>query len=344
MSDELLKAFREASRVGPGEVDGLLASLASEIDAASARAGEPGEEPNVVTLHAAPPAGPVRATAPSPVRWWMPLGIGGAAAIGLAAAAALLLTLHSPSEPTPQPDSPVALRLDAEASSARIQVGAGTWLDYSGQGSVGGTAQRPLVEWERGRVRVEVDPDAGIDLVVHTREGEVRVLGTIFHVDRSALGTEVTVERGKVAVTCEGAPEQQLTIGLSATCLPTTAGGLLGRAHALRDATADPALVVGTLERGLELAEPGAVRNELRVLRMVVLSELGRVGPALDEAQAYLAEGQAQRRDEVHELAVGLAVGIADCEAARPALDALAPEADPRISTRIQECRDGAMR
>lgn len=53
----------------------------------------------------------------------------------------------------------------------------------------------------------------GDPFVVHTDDGDVRVLGTQFEVRLGAENTQVTVEQGRVGVDARGHAEQQLTAG-----------------------------------------------------------------------------------------------------------------------------------
>lgn len=210
--------------------------------------------------------------APRPHPWRWP-------ALALAALALAWLMLR------PQP-RPLDARLDApvmvtEALTTAVQ------LQYTGTGVVDGTDRAPRIHWEVGALRVEVDP--GVALSVETAEGLVTVLGTIFTVVRDARGTTVSVERGRVALSCVDHP---LDPGMSATCLPLRPAGLLARARALR---ADPPVALEAVDRGLRLARPGdPFRGELLALRVELLAPTDPEG-AHEAARTYLREGYLAR-------------------------------------------------
>lgn len=182
---------------------------------------------------------------------------------------------------------PLDARLDAvdtvtEALTSAVQ------LQYAGTGTVSGTERAPRIRWEVGELRVEVNP--GIALSVETDEGLVTVLGTIFTVVRDARGTTVSVERGRVSVSCA---DHVLEPGMSATCLPRRPAGLLARARALR---ADRPGALDAVTRGLALAKPGdPIRGELLALQVQLLAP-DDPQAARAAAQAYLDEGYLARQ------------------------------------------------
>ena len=133
-----------------------------------------------------------------------------------------------------------------------------------------------------------MDPQAGLSVTVETTDGEIRVLGTVFRVERSALGTAVDVTRGQVEVNYEDQSSHRLMSGNQALCMPTSAAGLLGRARAI---TGQPELVLASIEQGLELDSHPAVEGELRALQVDVLVELSRNQDAMAAARAYLSLG-----------------------------------------------------
>jgi hypothetical protein len=244
-----------------------------------------------------------------PWRWLLPVAV---------AASALLWWVRLP------PPDVTLPRATLQAAAATLPEG--LHLEASGEGSIEGSSLHPRLQWERGSIRVEVDPEAGLDVALRTREGEVRVIGTVFNVNRDALGTQVSVERGHVAVTCVSAagPERSVTAGGTTTCLPTTAGGLLGRARALEDQGAAPLSVLEAIESGLALAEPGAaVSAELRYLRIDALHRAGRGPEARVEADRFLESGEKLRRVEVLRLAATLDLAEGGCPAAAARLTQL---------------------
>lgn len=253
--------------------------------------GEPGDPHSP---SAAPSAGarvvPLRR---SPRAWAWP-----AAAVGLAAAAALAVWAGRP--PAVEP-----LDLPLASGSPEWRSPAGSLaLAASGAGHLGGTTAAPRIAWESGRIEVEVDPAAQLDVQVETREGTVAVKGTVFAVTRDARGTAVEVSRGQVEVRCAAvgaeapAPALSLGAGGAHTCWPTTPGGLLGRARALDDAKASPAEVLATLDAARGLSPQGPVADELGALHVHTLLRNGDARAAVDAALTHL-DRATLRHDEV---------------------------------------------
>jgi ferric-dicitrate binding protein FerR (iron transport regulator) len=237
------------------------------------------------------------------------------------AALALLAFRTFPSAPPPA----LAAGLDAPVAWEALQPTPEVHLDFQGAGTLGGTARAPRVAWERGTLRVEVEPDRGIDLAVQTREAEVRVVGTGFDVGRDALGTVVTVRHGHVAVMCTDGDDALLGAGESRTCPPTGASGLLGRAQALTDGGAPAEDVLAAADAGLAAGATGAVRSELGRVRIEALTRLGRPADALAAAEAALAEAPV-RATEIRRLAAHNALLVGGCDTALPHLAALAAD------------------
>lgn len=221
---------------------------------------------------------------------------GFAGATALAAAAVLAFILWP--EPPPAPlDVPIAA---AEVSAPVVlPVTEHVRLASKGTGHVTGLQRAPRIAWERGRIEVDVTPRQGIDLVVTTREAVVAVVGTQFAVDRTPLGTHVTVNHGKVDVTCLRQRTLRLEAGESVLCWPVDLGGLLGRARTLEREGADAQAVLDTLDRALEVRGPEALRGEILATQVRVLSSDARTDEARRAAAAYLDEGHAPRRDEM---------------------------------------------
>lgn len=173
-------------------------------------------------------------------------------------------------------------------------------LSFQGTGQATGTRLAPRIRWDAGTVALDVQPNAGIALIVETPDGRAEVRGTAFSVTRDDFGTTVTVTHGSVAVTCLDGRAGLLGAGASLVCEPVRAAGMLSRAHALHDAGADPATLLAAIDRGLSLASPGdATRPELLALRLDVLVGAGRDAEALAAAEAYLAEGNGPRTADV---------------------------------------------
>ena len=221
-------------------------------------------------------------------------------------AAALLAWWVQPQSP----QAPEALRASADWAQASSQPG--VQLQFRGEGQL---ANPSLVQWHEGQLRVEVEPGQGIEFGVKTDEALVRVVGTVF-----------SVERGKVEVTCSDSSPVLLLAEGEHLCLRSAAAAL-GWALEQRQAGASPARILEVAQRGLALAPAaGPIHDELHVLRIEALNQLGRDEEALAAAEVYLAAATDLRRDEVRQIAARSALNSQGCEAALPHLDALADQ------------------
>lgn len=198
-------------------------------------------------------------------------------------------------------------------------------LDHDGRGHIVAVGEDVSIDWEIGRLELDVDPGAGATVAVHTPEGTVRVVGTKFAVERDALGTRIDVSRGEVAVTCADGTDRALVPSESLECEPTTGAGLLNRARALEERQAGAEPILATVERGLaDNSAPDAVRTELWTTKANVLVGAGRQAEALDAAeQALGTRPEAARAESLHRLAARLALLGGACSRAVPHLDAL---------------------
>lgn len=240
--------------------------------------------------------------------WLVPLG---AAVASAALTLTLLVVLTGPE------------RLGGELV-AETTLPSGLALTIEGEGALEGTETAPRIQWRRGTLRLDVDPSAGLQVVVETPDAEVAVLGTAFSVSRGALGTRVVVERGRVAVRCRDAAQgQALDAGDSMECAPTTPAGLLARARALQTAR-DLSGAADAADLGLAASPSPAVRTELSLVRLEVLAAGGRRAEALSAAQALVKEGAGHRRSDALHVAVGVAGPKAACADVRPWLEELA--------------------
>jgi ferric-dicitrate binding protein FerR (iron transport regulator) len=169
---------------------------------------------------------------------------------------------------------------------------------------------------------VEVVPDRGVRLSVETPEAEVRVVGTGFTVERDALGTRVEVRHGRVEVDCGAEVTRLLREGDTVTCLPRTAGGLLGRALALQAQNAPGEEILSVLERALALPDVSTSHaDELGAHRVRVLLSLHRDAEALEAARRYLGGAPGLRRQAVERYAATAAVRLGGCATVVPWLD-----------------------
>jgi len=257
----------------------------------------------------------------------------------VAAAAALLLTLL-PATPDNLLDPVGPVALGEQALPVDVALPEGISISGEGQGVLSGTSGDRAVALESGRMRFEVTPNAGLHLQVNTSEGTATVLGTVFDVDRGALGTTVSVERGKVQVDCEGREAVYVTAGKSETCY--SAQGYLDHGRALQKAGEAPEVVLDAIaSAGAVDAEP-AFRAELEVLRIDSLSRLSRHDEVLTGAESFLADdmlvGAAgeHRPAEMRRLAARAAAQVGGCERAMPWLDALRSGAEAEGADLVQ--------
>jgi len=272
---------------------------------------------------------------------------------GLALAAALLLvwrlTIPTPVDPVPESapvaqdvtplpvEAPIALLSESLVDSGALQEitpVSGLKLRFEGTGEISGSEQAPHIQWFGGRIEVDVDPQAGLAMSIETAEGRVEVLGTVFDLERSALGTTVGVSHGKVQLDCQDGSSHTLVSDARALCLPVTGAGMLGRARAL---STDPEAVLQAIERGEELGSSPAIRSELLALEVDTLAGLGRNAEALVRARKYL-EMSGPREMEVLRTAANLSLQEEGCLGALPYLERLAPT-QPDAASYYVECK-----
>ncbi len=239
-----------------------------------------------------------------PQRWRLPVSAG---QLALAASVAVGTTLVLTHALIDQPE-PLATTLDVQTEPADLAPFPGVHLAYNGgYGELGGTTRSPEIQWIAGQLEVEVEPDRGIQLSVHTEEATVRVIGTVFTVEREDAQTTVGVERGKVEVTCSDGEVVELTAGKDHSCASLSPSKLALRALRLRERGAAPDDVLAVVERGLEHATHGdAAWSHLSVLRMQATADAGDADQALAYAERYLEAGHARRQLDVLRLGMEL--------------------------------------
>ena len=289
-----LKDRLVAARQDADSFDRLLRELPGPTDGAEARVR--------ARVHQ-----DLRLARPKP-RWLVPLGA--AVASGALTLSLLLLFARPP-------------RLDHELV-ADAELPAGLELSIEGEGAIEGTEAAPRIQWRRGTLCLDVDPAAGLQVVVETPEAEVAVIGTAFTVTRGALGTDVSVQRGRVGVRCLNEVEgRALQAGDSAACAPTSAAGLLARARALQGARELEA-AVASADQGLAAGPSPAVRTELSLVRVEALAASGRQTEALTAVRTLMQEGAGHRHSDALHVAVLVAGPGAECSLVRPWLEELA--------------------
>lgn len=309
--DPLLRYFARATAARPGPVARIRGRLMS---------GFPRDAELRGVLDALPSPGAAgvrrvqaRLRTRRPTRSLAPLWLGAA----VLAALVLVATWGRPAAP-----EVLTAELTSETTWSDLAPIDGIQLAYRGAGDLRGTSLAPVVDWEVGTVHVEVEPDRSLQFEVHTREAQVRVVGTGFDVTRDALGTTVHVRHGNVAVLCASGEKALLGATETRLCAPTGPAGLLGRARALVEAHADDTAVLATAEAGLAAGAAGPTRGELSLVRIEALTRLDRSADALSAAEAALAESPLRARD-LRRLAARNALHALGCAAALPHLAAL---------------------
>jgi hypothetical protein len=238
-----------------------------------------------------------------------------AATVALACVALVAWQLATVDEPAPP-----AVALELTPSAGPIPAGPGVVLTSNGVGAVSGTEKNVVIEWQSGDLGVSVEHGAGIALTVHTREADVRVVGTVFEVDRDVRGTRVRVTRGKVAVQCGGGGDSFLVVpGMDVTCMPLSGAGNLASARSLVAEGAAADEVVAAIDRGLGFSTAGdPVRDELQALRIETLAGSGQRDEAIAAARAFLATEATLRRAEVARILLRLEYETEGCDAVSP--------------------------
>lgn len=264
-----------------------------------------------------------------PRRGWVPWTLAGACA----AAAVALVVLRPP------PPQPLDLEIASEQASQAITLSEHVRLAAQGRGHAAGTDRAPRVQWDQGSLSVDVDPGQGVDLMVSTDEATVRVVGTSFVVERSALGTQVSVQRGVVQVNCASGSESRLTAGDGVECVPVRPPTLLGRARALSARGDPPEAVLEALDAAERPDNPAALAGEILALRVDTLRHAGRDAEALAAAQRYLDAGYTPRRQEVRRIAASLSFARGGCAEALPLLrEAAADGGAPEDTQALAAC------
>ena len=208
--------------------------------------------------------------------------------------------------------------------------------DGSGRAVVSG--EHVVIDWEIGQIDLAIAPDRRSDLSVRTSEGTVQATASAFHVERNALGTALTVDRGEAVFTCVDAIPRTIGAGQTAECWPTTGAGLLGRARLLEGNDAEPSAVLRTVDAALRAEQADAVRGELLAMKAGVLVDLDDDAGALDAAErAIEATTDRARIEALRHMAVRLALLEGECDRARAHADAVSATAEERAL--LDACR-----
>lgn len=223
----------------------------------------------------------------------VPLGL------SMAAAAALMLGILPSAAPLAQTKSPASL--SASLVGGSIDLTSDVQLKIDGIGTVSGHDDDIDIAWRMGTLSVAVTPAQGIDLTVHTEDASVSVVGTVFEVTHSALGTTVSVSKGVVDVECADMTRHQVTSDQAVSCLPQKAH--TGRMETLMDMAAPPEQVLEETRRVLAMKPEKAIRGEVLSMQIEVLLQSGSRADAAAVAWRYLEEGHTARAADLSALA-----------------------------------------
>jgi FecR protein len=326
--DDLLADLRERTRPAPEAVGRVRQRLDLQLRSAKTELGTlPRPTPEAVARVSARLREARGASRP---RWVAPaLGLGLGA---LAFAAVTVGGWVALQEPAHEQRSLAGI-------GAGVTVARGLAIDHDGQGSLRRDGRTVSIDWDYGRLALEVDPDRGLTVEVLTPEGRVQLVGTAVVVERNALGTRVEVRDGEVQVACSGGPATALAADHDLTCYPVTAAGWLNRTRALEEQGLNPVELIGEVDRGLQAPGTPAELGELWTVRTNALVSAGRTSEALESAeQALTAIPDPARAESLHRTAARLALILGDCSRALPHLDALASLESDEVAYR-DRCR-----
>jgi len=247
---------------------------------------------------------------PSKATWIAP-------ALALAAAATLWVVLPG--------DAPRELTLNASGATETLTWSDQVQFEFSGHGTVSGTSQDVTVQWDGGRIAVQVAPNTGTELSIVTDEAIIQVIGTAFTVERDGTGVTIDVTHGRVAVDCVLADSEDAHVTNEIgtwTCLPLTAAGMETRADMLKETGASLQERLKIVNRGLEMAEIGTTQHGELLARRVEVLTASDMPAALADAENYLDAGYTTRKTEMQRSASRLAL-YQSCDRAMPHLEAL---------------------
>jgi len=247
--------------------------------------------------------------------------------MAVAIAAAVIITFAVSADKDTQVWQGPLTALDSHWSETRFSPAVS--VRYNGRGEAMRIGERVDIDWGSGTLEVDVVPNQGSHVSVHTQEAEISVVGTAFTVSRDVWGTSVEVARGHVRVHCLAGGHHDLRAESSTTCRPTTASGLLALARHLDDASEPNSHVLEVVESALEMSASEPVRIELLTLHVDLLARTGQLGLAHAEAKHALASGLGHREVEIRRLAADLATTLGDCPSVVHHIEAIpAPDRD----------------
>lgn len=201
-----------------------------------------------------------------------------------------------------------------------------------------GVARSDRILWEEGTLRVEVEPERGVELIVETEEARVRVVGTLFEVHREDFGTEVRVDRGAVEVTCH---ERVHLLGAQDTtrCFPS-AEVAVGYVLELQRRSMPAVTWLEVIEEARRSPQlHPETTGGLLALEIDAYLLLERNEHALRLLRDALEEGT-DVPDRAISAVAGALTRSGDCARATPLLQRLAEGEDPHAEAWLEHCRD----
>lgn len=252
--------------------------------------------------------------------------------------------LRAMPQPGPEAAARVHRRLNAPVPS---QASAWRWIAAGGVGLAGlalaagwllapAPVQVQQIAWDDGQTEV----DGPMELTTRELHATGSALATV---ERSALGTLLTVHRGELAVDCLADTDATLLSGQSLRCRPVTGEASLARLRQLDAEQRPVAELEAERQRALTLPTDPPAAAELTRLEHVYLLRQRDETAALASARAWLDAGHSLRRNEVQRTAASLALQLEGCDGALPHLDALA-STDPEAAHAAATCRQGGTR
>ncbi len=197
-----------------------------------------------------------------------------------------------------------------------------------GRGEAGVEEGRVRLDWVVGTVHAD---EAAVDYLVIVTPEAVWPVGAAGNLSRDRLGTHLP---GMEQARCEGDAEET-EAGI--TCLPVSAPGWLGRAHALV-ASGEVVPAIDAFSQAKELAEAGsAVRAEAWAGMADALVRGGDVDRGAMVAEDALADGAGTREMQLHTLAARAYLMVGDCGSALPHLRVL-PEPSAEEAQHAARC------
>ena len=187
-----------------------------------------------------------------------------------------------PSPPPPTPPAPKAARVfESSDPSKPIQLMAGVEVLLNGSLELTGSSRAPRLSLV-GSAVIDVVPGSVDSLQVDSNAALVKVLGTRFAVTEGGQDTTVSVERGRVAVSCRAGQQATLAANEQQVCL--NANGLFLEAKRLQGQGAPAQDVLPVVQAALGFPD-FALHDRLEAMQAKLLSQLAHPAAAEDDSQ-----------------------------------------------------------